>query len=312
MGILKNEHGVFYVRRKVPKRLQQATAVVTGASKSRQTWLKQSLKTKDAREARRLAPPVLMKFDRILAEAEASLVEMPLRSGLDDREIERIAAFFYASELAADEEQRQEGDREGVELSQAIARQLDEVGITYEIPYAIGPVPKFGLSDRGMDNIDQSLEVVLPAMREALARGDISRITWEVDELLKVFRINLDRSSASYRKLGIAILKQFIRGLEVIARRQRGEPVDTPQLLDVGHATPSDGGLSAAASTIRRVPAMWSVAAFRREEDFARYGQQAARQHSGPHSMVTKERAHPRRSTLGGPVLEHASGGDPI
>jgi hypothetical protein len=63
MGLLKNEHGVYYVRKKVPKRLQEAAALVTGASKSRQTWLKQSLKTKDVREAKRLTPPVLMRVD---------------------------------------------------------------------------------------------------------------------------------------------------------------------------------------------------------------------------------------------------------
>jgi hypothetical protein len=55
MGIVKNEHGVYCVRRKVPTRLQEATATVTGASRSRQVWLKQSLKTKDQREAKRLA-----------------------------------------------------------------------------------------------------------------------------------------------------------------------------------------------------------------------------------------------------------------
>jgi integrase len=251
MGILKNEHGVFYVRRKVPKRLQEATAMVTGASKSRQTWLKQSLKTKDKQQAKRLAPPVLMKFDRILAEAEASLADMPLRSSLEDREIERIAQYFYAAQLAGDEEARQEGDSE--ELFQDIARQLNEAGITYETRYAIGTAPKFGLSDREMDKIDQSIDLVLPRAREALARGDISMLRWDVDELLKMFRINLDPKSASYRKLGIAALKQFVRSLEDIARRQKGEPVDTPALPEIELATPSDGGLRAAFAGWKKV-----------------------------------------------------------
>jgi integrase len=251
MGLLKNEHGVYYVRKKVPKRLQEAAAVVTGASKSRQTWLKQSLKTKDVREAKRLAPPVLIRFDRILAEAEASLTESPLRTSLDDREIERIADYFYAWELAADEERRQEGDSE--QLFQDVARQLNEAGIEYNSSYAIGAIPAFGLSDREMDKIDQSTELVLPRARQALARGDISMLRWEVDELLKVFRINLDPKSASYRKLGIAVLKQFVRALEATARRQKGDPVDTPALLEVQLATPSDGGLRAAFAGWKKV-----------------------------------------------------------
>ena len=125
MSVIQNEHGVFVVRKKVPKKLEEATAVVTGASKPRVAFLQRSLRTKDKRQARRLAPPVLMEFDRVLAEAEALLMERPLRSELDPREIERIANFFYISELAADEEERREG---GSEASfQDVARQLYRV-----------------------------------------------------------------------------------------------------------------------------------------------------------------------------------------
>ena len=127
MSIIKNEHGVFHVRKKVPKRLEEATATVMGRSKDRVAWLQRSLKTKDSREAKRRAPPVLMKFDRILAEAEALTAERPLRTSLDRREIERIAEFFYAHELAADEERRRNGDSEA--LFQDVARQLEEAGI---------------------------------------------------------------------------------------------------------------------------------------------------------------------------------------
>ncbi len=109
MSIIKNEYGVFHVRKKVPKRLEAAAAQAAGASKPRVAWLKQSLGTKDHKEAKRLAPPVLMKFDRILAQAEALLVELPLRTSLDKREIERIAEYFYAYELAADEDGRLDG-----------------------------------------------------------------------------------------------------------------------------------------------------------------------------------------------------------
>ena len=165
MSVIQNEHGVFVVRKKVPKKLEEAAAVVTAASKPRVAFLQRSLRTKDKREAGRLAPPVLMEFERVLAEAEALLMERPLRSELDPREIERIASFFYVSELAADEEGRREG---GSEASfQDVARQLDEAGIEYQTPYALGSVPKFGLSDREMAKIDQSLEMVLPALNGA-------------------------------------------------------------------------------------------------------------------------------------------------
>ena len=134
----------------------------------------------------------------------------------------------FVSELAADEEGRREG---GSEASfQDVARQLDEAGIEYQTPYALGSVPKFGLSDREMAKIDQSLEMVLPAAQEALARGNISFLKWEIDELLKVFRINLNPECASYRELGMAVLKEFVRALQDVARRHKGEPVNTPVL----------------------------------------------------------------------------------
>ena len=106
MGLIKNEHGVYHVRRKVPKGLEEATARVTGVSKERVSWLKETLGTKDEKRARVLAKPVMIKFDRILAQAEALLAEHPVRTSVTDAEINQISDYFYASELCGDEELR--------------------------------------------------------------------------------------------------------------------------------------------------------------------------------------------------------------
>jgi len=87
MGLIKNEHGVYHVRRKVPKGLEEATATVMGVSKSRVSWLKESLRTKDEARAKILSKPVMMKFDGILAKAEARLTEHPVRTELTEAEI---------------------------------------------------------------------------------------------------------------------------------------------------------------------------------------------------------------------------------
>ena len=86
MGLIKNEHGVYHVRRKVPKHLEQATAIVMGVPKPRVSWLKETLGTKDEKQARVRAKPVMMKFDGILAKAEARLVEHPVRNELTEAE----------------------------------------------------------------------------------------------------------------------------------------------------------------------------------------------------------------------------------
>ena len=90
-GVSKNRHGVYYVRKKVPKQLEQATAEVLGNGKSRQVFLKRSLDTKGLREANIRAKPILVEFDMILALAEALTVQRPIRTTLEKREINQCA-----------------------------------------------------------------------------------------------------------------------------------------------------------------------------------------------------------------------------
>jgi hypothetical protein len=40
MGIVKNRHGTYEARKKVPKRLEHVTAQVLGVPEARQSWLK--------------------------------------------------------------------------------------------------------------------------------------------------------------------------------------------------------------------------------------------------------------------------------
>jgi hypothetical protein len=66
--------------------------------------LQESLRTKDKREAHVLAKPVLAKFDRLVAKAEAGTADVPVRAELSDQEITRIAAYHFAEMLSEDEE----------------------------------------------------------------------------------------------------------------------------------------------------------------------------------------------------------------
>src|ERR1700716_4346126 len=134
MGLIKNEHGVFHVRKKVPKALEVATARAMGVPKERVSWLKETLGTKDEKQAKVLAKPVMMKFDRILAQAEAMLVEHPLRTDLTEAEIKQIADYFYAHELGADQELREEGVGSDPVFAE-VHRQLTEAGVEFESPF---------------------------------------------------------------------------------------------------------------------------------------------------------------------------------
>jgi hypothetical protein len=240
-GVSKNRHGVYYVRKKVPKQLEQATAEVLGNGKSRQVFLKRSLDTKDLREANIRAKPVLIEFDRILAQAES--LQRPMRTALEKREIEQITNYFFAHQLAIDDDDRREGGSE--QLFQSVARQLSANGVGYAIAYRVGDPPKIGLSDREMQKRTETLAWTLQPAKQALARGDYSSLQWEIDELLKVFRINLDPQSASYRELGSAMLRAYVKSIEAIAQRDRGEVVETPEIVYPQQASAS-GTLHAA------------------------------------------------------------------
>jgi hypothetical protein len=104
-----------------------------------------------------------------------------------------------------------------------------------------------------MHKTNESIETVLPAAQQALARNDIS-MRWEVDELLKLFPINLDPTSAAYRELGMEVLRSFVKAPQAVERRQKGEVVDTPRQPDpLGTVAPSDlGGSLSAACPIRQ------------------------------------------------------------
>ena len=71
MGLMKDRHGTWYARVKIPERLQAAVARVLDRGKERQSFLKKSLGTKDLKTANVRAKPVLAGFDRTLSAATA-------------------------------------------------------------------------------------------------------------------------------------------------------------------------------------------------------------------------------------------------
>jgi hypothetical protein len=94
--------------------------------------------------------------------------------------------------------------------------------VEYETPFAIGALPEAGLSDREIIKREHRLALHLPMASAARARGDITVIRDQLDELLYAFQCSLDRKSASYCKLGMAVLTVHVKGLKDIERRDAG------------------------------------------------------------------------------------------
>ena len=253
MGLHKDRHGTFYARHKVPLRLQEAVAHVLDNGKAKQVWLKRSLGTKKLSEANVRGKPLQMEFDRIIAQAEAQLKERPVRTSLSNIEIKRIAEYFYAHELAADEELR-EDTRGSDPVFAGVHRQLTEAGVTFKTPFDLKSLTLDagrGLSPRMMPKIEESASIVLEAGQQALARGDVSFIRYELDALLDVFQINLDPSSEAYRKLARAVMEAWVKALKAVLARSKGEPVETPTLV-----VPNEQG-AAEGETLRAALVGW-------------------------------------------------------
>ena len=222
LGLIKDRHGTYYARHKVPERLQEAVARILDNGKAKQVWLKKSLATKVVAQANVRAKPVQIEFDQLLAKAETQLKERPLRSSLANVEIKRIADFFLASALAVDEQRRITGKGDDPLFVSVDARCAME---------ALALEPGRGLSPRTMEAIQNDTAFVLATTEGQLARGDIRLIGGEVDELLNVFQINLDPNCADYFKLARAVQVAAVKYLRAVLARQKGEPIETPAVI---------------------------------------------------------------------------------
>src|SRR5262245_13726766 len=241
MGVLRSKDGVYYVRKKVRAKLEHLVHSVLGGSRPRVAWLKRSLRTKDQREANIKAKPILVEFDRVLARAAVLLQDVPRIAVLSEVLIERIADYLYAWMLEEDEDLRREGTG-SEDLFQEIARQLREAGIPFVSPFSTnGARPAYGLSDRETLKLREDTDGVLPLAKEALARGNVSFVREQLDELLGVFRINLDPSGPGYRRLGMAVLRRYVQALQAIQRRNQGEAVETPRVVEPTRCEASTG-----------------------------------------------------------------------
>src|SRR5262249_45534674 len=141
------------------------------------------------------------------------LKEKPTRTTLTQGEIKRMADYHHATVLGNDAAARRH------------ARQVVEKFQGETVP----PLPRYGLSEEEFQRVGRAHKQELKVAQAALARGNITFVEGEVEELLNdVFHIRLDRASASYRALGMAVLAEHVKAMQALQRRHAGEPIETP------------------------------------------------------------------------------------
>ena len=210
--------GVYYFRRAVPDDLRATIG---------KTMVKKSLGTKDVTAAKRKVPSLASRTNAQF-EAERKRLGAPVREELTQAEVNFLVADYLHARLEEDEAQRIEGSKEDDDHYKTINKQIiEQIGSAGRWSNDEATA-QFGLSDRAYQKKSETLEIVLPGLREKLARGDTSHMAFDVDVFLEIHGIKLDTRSASYRKFCYEFLRTAVRATEAVLKRHNGELVDTP------------------------------------------------------------------------------------
>ncbi|WP_119293439.1 site-specific integrase [Azohydromonas sediminis] len=188
---LTQRAGIFYFRARVPTHLVEAFG---------RSIVSLSLGTRDPSEARRRARERRVEFERALAQLEPAA---PARSDdwrgsvlhLSDADIEALCERYRAQRLLEDEQQRMQGLSAG-------AHELD---------------------------LDL-LEIALPRLRSAYARGDLSDVHADLKRFLDAIGLKVSRSSPSYERLARRFQQVDLELHEALFKRRSGVPVDVPAI----------------------------------------------------------------------------------
>ncbi len=185
-----NRNGTYYFRRRVPKDLLSLYP-------SGQVVF--SLKTKDRKEADRLARAESVKLDQEFQRHRAHLLTHS-DGQLSDEDIEHVCALWIAEGLEEDEEARREG-----------------------------------LTDRDYRKWSESLNIADAGSRYELAKGDTEGIEWEMEDFCECHGYRVVKGTPTYRKLAYAFLKATVELFKKQMARHKGEIIETPEVPPLGY-----------------------------------------------------------------------------
>lgn len=184
---------IFYFRARVPTHLVKAFG---------RSVVSLSLGTRDPAEARRRARERRVEFESALAQLEAASTVAPRGDEwrgsvlhLSDDDIAALCQRYRARRLAEDEHQRETGLTAG-------AHELD------------------------LDLLDISL----PRLRSAYARGDLTDVYPDLKRYLDEIGLKLSRSSPSYERLARRFQQADLELHEALLKRRSGVPVEVPAI----------------------------------------------------------------------------------
>lgn len=157
---------------------------------------KKSLGTKDPAEAKRLFPAALHESEAVFKRARECRATIDV---LNDEQIREAGEAWAAHTLGEDEETRLEG-----------------------------------LDDRAYAKMQETYDIVLPALKADLARGRVDDgAAWEFDDFLRSHGFNVPTNTENYRRVHMGMLRAWVRAIEQQKQRHNGEPVETPKAPEI-------------------------------------------------------------------------------
>ena len=161
------------------------------------TEYKKSLDTKDPAEAKKRFPAELHESEAVFARAREGRAVVDV---LSDEQIKEVGEAWAAHSLGEDDEARLEG-----------------------------------LDDRAYAKMQETFDIVLPALKKELARGIVDDGTaYEFDDFLRSHGYNIPTNTENYRRVHIGMLRAWVRALDQQQQRHKGEPIETPKAPQIG------------------------------------------------------------------------------
>lgn len=216
VSYLFRRDATYYARIDVPKDLVSVTGTTT--------W-KQSLRTKDESEAKRLLPALVMKWQRDLDDLRSRRALIPA-----DRE----AAVWdhYGDTLARDDQRRAflPGDAEIDAATERAVQRIHDEQIDLSDPLAMLNVAIDVQVAKQAASVDANArKVKLAEMRKHLAKGETALIAHEVDDYLSRTRLLVDQGSPDWISLARHMMRAEIEALERTLERDRGDYTGQPR-----------------------------------------------------------------------------------
>ena len=209
---LHRRNDTYYLYKRVPKGLLDFYGG--------QLFVRRSLRTKNLNEAKVRLHKALVELDE-----EFELASVPPAATLSPEDAKAIAQGRLNDLVIEDMELRQDGDAESSDVFAVAGDQLqgtDSITLVADHEAA----SDYGMSARRFRQAQETIDLLKPFYRSALAKQDLSAVEEDIDELSEQHHIALTQGSEGWRLLARELLVTWVKYIDILEKKQKGEPFE--------------------------------------------------------------------------------------